>query len=341
MILLITDKQDVHPNPVISKLSENRYPIFRLNTDALLTDYEFSWTVNNGSFDFFIKNKWTQLTCWGHEINAVWERRPSPPCEMIISTDNKNIEKFVIDEARGFIFDLRHFLGDRYSLGHPLFDCHSDSKMWQLRVAAELGMLTPDTVIANRKKDFVHFADKHESLLVKPINSDSIHDIEANEEKFFYSRKITNSELISANDESYSQTVCCLQEYVQKKYELRITVVHDYIFPCKIDSQVQREEEGKIDWRQGYDFGLKHEITEIPDYVKEFCLSYLRRMHINFGCFDFILTPDDRYVFLECNSNGQWLWIETETGLPISKAIADVLMSADQGLISYNNSSCY
>lgn len=147
---------------------------------------------------------------------------------MMISTDNKNIEKFVIDEARGFIFDLRHFLGDRYSLGHPLFDCHSDSKMWQLRVAAELGMLTPDTVIANRKKDFVHFADKHESLLVKPINSDSIHDIEANEEKFFYSRKITNSELISASDESYSQTVCCLQEYVQKKYELRITVVHDY-----------------------------------------------------------------------------------------------------------------
>lgn len=38
MILLITDKQDVHPNPVIGKLSENRYPIFRLNTDALLTD---------------------------------------------------------------------------------------------------------------------------------------------------------------------------------------------------------------------------------------------------------------------------------------------------------------
>jgi len=31
------------------------------------------------------------------------------------------------------------------------------------------------------------------------------------------------------------------------------------------------------------------------------------------------------YYFLECNPNGQWLWIEEDIGLPISKAIADYL----------------
>jgi glutathione synthase/RimK-type ligase-like ATP-grasp enzyme len=52
------------------------------------------------------------------------------------------------------------------------------------------------------------------------------------------------------------------------------------------------------------------------------CLSFMQRMGLNFGCFDFIVTPDNRYVFLECNPNGQWLWIEQETGMKISEAIA-------------------
>jgi hypothetical protein len=32
-------------------------------------------------------------------------------------------------------------------------------------------------------------------------------------------------------------------------------------------------------------------------------------------------------VFLEINPNGQYLWIEQMTGLPISEAICDLLMS--------------
>ena len=55
-------------------------------------------------------------------------------------------------------------------------------------------------------------------------------------------------------------------------------------------------------------------------------LRYLKRMHLNFGCFDFIVTPDGEYVFLECNPNGQWLWIEEEPGMKISEAIAEALI---------------
>jgi glutathione synthase/RimK-type ligase-like ATP-grasp enzyme len=46
---------------------------------------------------------------------------------------------------------------------------------------------------------------------------------------------------------------------------------------------------------------------------------------LNFGCFDFIVTSNNDYIFLECNPNGQWLWIELETGYEISKIIAENL----------------
>ena len=48
-------------------------------------------------------------------------------------------------------------------------------------------------------------------------------------------------------------------------------------------------------------------------------------MGLNFGAFDFIVTPDNKYIFLECNPNGQWLWIELLTGQKISEKIANAL----------------
>ena len=42
-----------------------------------------------------------------------------------------------------------------------------------------------------------------------------------------------------------------------------------------------------------------------------------------------ILTLDGRYVFLEINPNGQYLWIEEMTSMPISAAICDFLVKGN------------
>lgn len=118
-----------------------------------------------------------------------------------------------------------------------------------------------------------------------------------------------------------------VQEYIEKAFELRVTVVGEEVFACKIDSQAQQEETGRIDWRQGYEHGLRQEAYALPDSVSSQCVAFLRRMGLNFGCFDFIVTPSGEYVFLECNPNGQWLWIELTVGLKISEAIADFLQT--------------
>lgn len=36
----------------------------------------------------------------------------------------------------------------------------------------------------------------------------------------------------------------------------------------------------------------------------------MNELGIVFGCFDFIVTDDNQYVFLEVNEMGQFLWIE-------------------------------
>ena len=46
-----------------------------------------------------------------------------------------------------------------------------------------------------------------------------------------------------------------------------------------------------------------------------------------FGAFDFIVTPELKWIFLEINPNGQWLWLEQSLKLDISQKIVEYLIS--------------
>ncbi|GHV66141.1 hypothetical protein FACS1894199_08950 [Bacteroidia bacterium] len=329
MILIITNKEDAHPTPVIEYLSGKQFsfassPIFRLNTEALLTDYQFNWGCNDAGIDFYIKNVETGLELRGHEVTAVWERRPEVPTQLLV--DNlPEINKHNLEEGRGFLSFLCYYLKDVFSIGSVVYDRVSASKMLQLKVAKELGMKVPATCFSNRKADVLAFAQDFEYVLLKPISNGNIW-LGKEYEYVFYAQKVKSSALDTHPEEMFSQTVSFVQNYIEKQYELRITVVNNEVFACKIDSQLLDDDKGKIDWRQGYNHGLKHEPIDLPENITHFCRRYLEKMNLHFGCFDMIVTPNNEYVFLECNPNGQWLWIELETGMKISVAIANALI---------------
>ena len=321
MILIFTNKADAHPTEVIKYLNSWGVPVFRFNTEALLSDYEFRWWCNNDECDFYIKNIKNKLELYGHEITAIWDRRPFEPEELPVKNDDENINTFILQEAMGFLRFVRFYLRNIYSIGSIVGDRPASSKMLQLAIARELGVKIPETVIANTKNAFKDLLCKYKDISIKSIEADGFFT-DHGTEYVFYSRKAMSSDILAQPVESFSRTACFLQNYVDKKYELRITVCNRDVIACKIDSQCLDDDKGKIDWRQGYDYGLKQEIIDIPEKIKEFCISFLKELHLNFGCFDFIVTPEEEYVFLECNPNGQWLWIELATGYDISKIIA-------------------
>lgn len=321
MILIFTNKEDAHPTNVIKYLKEWGTSFFRLNTECLLTDYKFSWWCNENGSDFYIKNIKTNLELWGHDITAIWERRPQNPEFLPVEHNEQSINRHLLGEGEEFLSFLRFYLRGIYSIGSIVEDRPAGSKMLQLSVAQQLGMKIPSTVMGNYKDSFVELCDTYQNISLKQLSDFSI-IVDDEKEYVFYSQKALSADVMAQPEGAFSQSVCFLQNYVEKKYELRITVCNEDVIACKIDSQILDEDKGKIDWRQGYDFGLKQEIVEIPEKVKTFCQNFLKKMNLNFGCFDFIVTPNDDYVFLECNPNGQWLWIELQTSFDISKIIA-------------------
>jgi glutathione synthase/RimK-type ligase-like ATP-grasp enzyme len=184
-----------------------------------------------------------------------------------------------------------------------------------------LGFKTPFTIVSNCEDWTKYLRKGTEYFTVKSIAAYHWFDEDESE----YSLKSSKVHVKQLLEHSHDFTICptLIQEYIDKKYEWRITVVQDKIFSCRLNSQIV--EGAKDDWRMVEVSEIPHEIIEIDDNLKSLIFRYLREFNLQFGAFDFIETDAGEFVFLECNPNGQWLWIELITKAKISLAIADYL----------------
>jgi glutathione synthase/RimK-type ligase-like ATP-grasp enzyme len=176
-------------------------------------------------------------------------------------------------------------------------------------------------------------------VIYKPVSSSTL-----NLRRYKYEQPISFLRAYTTLLENYSRSdfddvshsPCIFQRYIDKRFELRITVVADQLFAAKIDSQAN--EEAKHDWRRAIHSG-EYSPYELPNEIAEKCLRLVKEFGLQFGAIDMIVTPADEYVFLEVNPNGQYGWIETRTGLRISEAIARALVRGDNQVQSARSSA--
>lgn len=95
------------------------------------------------------------------------------------------------------------------------------------------------------------------------------------------------------------------QKKVKKNFEVRVTFFGEEYIAVKIHNSEE------LDWRiLSCSSKLKLSPITLPDDIEKKCISLMEKLGIYFGCFDFIVTPDDDFIFLEVNEMGQFLWIE-------------------------------
>lgn len=325
VILIITSVDDGHANAVIKHLNKSGANFLRINTDELLDGVSsITWQEKNNHYYFHYFNGHLDLSfdC----VKSIYYRRPTKPTLTNFSTSHQS--EVFIDESWSGLHSILFSMPEARWFGHPHIDKINSSKLKQKRIADVLKrgsykIKTPDTILSNNPEELSVFCSKHSFILIKPIESRGT--IEEDQWIPFFSEKIASSAFIESLTESSIPKLnyCFLQEYIEKKQEWRITVVDNQIFGCVILSQ--SDERTLTDWRRvGYE-EINHLAADPPEFIREFCILFLEKMGIHFGAFDFIETPSNVFYFLECNVNGQWLWIEECTGQHISKAIADAL----------------
>ncbi len=295
-ILIISHSEDITASYIEKKFNEKAV-FYRLNVNKL-NDYDIKIT-QEGTLISLVGEKF-KLS----EINSIYYRKPRLPDFSEYSTAyHKLMEKDIISFIVGIVDSFKG-----RCLTHPSILRRTENKVFQLSVAKEVGFKLPLSLITNSEIEAENFNENMISI-IKPLslgkffNGENVHIIQTN--LVDKSKGISNLEL----SPSY------FQEYIEKDYELRVTVVAGEFFVSKIIS------ENKVDWRTE---GTKFKKGNLPTSIQNKCLLMMKKLELNFGAFDFIVR-NNQYYFLEVNPNGQWLWLEEEVGLNISQAIFDYL----------------
>jgi len=321
-ILIITNAKDGTADIVIKHLKEIGENFVRFNTET--------FPLSNTLTISCVKSDSTYIQLNGENYSpasfkSVWYRRPEKP-DFAGSALERQHKEFIEKESSAFLWSFYTLLSQSFWVNPPLYGHRllEHNKLFQMRDAASVGLYVPDSIVTNSFDNLLHFCEDHENVMaIKTLGQHFIVDEKNPEETYLiYTNRVERDFLIQHQNDIAVAPVFA-QEYVPKKIELRITVVGDMFFTCAIDSQASKLTQH--DWRR-YDFDhVKHKSYELPEEVKQKLRFLMQRWHLNFGAIDMILTPDGKYVFLEINPSGQWIWIERLTGMPISQTVAKLL----------------
>ncbi len=314
-VLILAQNHDPHAVAVIDKLRQRNCPFFLFNRHD--DRYRLSYSVIGGKAKFVLRSP-DQQQALSAPIGAIWWRvKPTRPVEFA-GPDTTSSEAFQWAEWRHFLNSLYLLLDHCAWINNPHSQQRASFKPFNLTMAYKHELDVPDTVFSNDCEIARLDLSNHKDLIYKSLSGHLIHP-----DKFVYTTQLSNATL-TANELAIAAAPCIFQPEITKLYELRVTIVGERVFVVKIDSQKSRY--GKLDWRIEQDDRLL-EKSELSTTT----LIRLQALHAALGLdcatYDFIVTPEGREVFLECNPAGQWLWLDEALSLGITDAFCDLLIS--------------
>ena len=319
-VLIITHSDD---NECVARVTEAiaskgghtiRFDTDRYPTDVRLTAYyggpgdeRLTLTNEEGEFDL-------------REVKAVWHRRISFGAQLPAKLD-KQLRHASLGEAsaaaHGMLASLKAFRMD-----HLHHIRNAENKQLQLQVAREIGLDTPRTLTTNDPTAARAFAKSCEDgIVTKMLSSFAI--FEEGKELVVFTNPVKPEDLEDLS--GLSLCPATFQESLPKSLEIRATVVGHRVMSAAIDSQASAR--ATHDWRRdGVRLLRDWRPYQLPLGTEEKILRLMDYFSLNYGAIDIILTPDEKHVFLELNPCGEFFWLERAPGLPISEAIADLLL---------------
>lgn len=252
------------------------------------------------------------------DVGSVWYRRPEPHAVLAgLSAEEK---EFAIAESGSALYGAWRIL-DALWVNHPDRNRIAESKALQLATAQRLGFIIPNTLFTNDPARLARFYDETGGRLIYKAMTQTILGQESR--SFVYTSRVTREHLTQAH--LLANGPGLFQQQIAKACDLRITVIGDRVFPLEIHASA--EDRANLDWRRLDVEKLKHRPHGLPKDIEKLCLQMTSELGLQYGAIDMVLTPDSEYVFLEINPSGQYGWIEDLTDMPLTEALAELLIA--------------
>ena len=318
IVLLITHSGDFYTvDKVIEALSKLGAQPFRLDTDKfpLLVQIESHLT----NFQSIHRLKYGDRYISSEQVQSVWMRRIWQPQ---MSEDlAPQFQTACAREATAALNSFWDSLREVFWIDDLQRILAAENKLHQLRVAKEVGLVIPPTLVTNNPQQvrefFYDVGGKMVAKLLTPLSYSM-----KGSSFFFYTSEVKEEDLLEIETLRHSPMI--FQEQIPKLRELRVVYVDGSLFVGALDASSYAA--STVDWRRASPVACQWQTHELPTSVTSPLKAFMARFGLVFGAFDFIETPSGEYIFLEVNPTGEWGMLERDLDYPISMAIAKALL---------------
>lgn len=310
MILVLTNKLDVSADFVVREMQRRGQRYIRINTEDLA---ERACSCSLPQFTLQIDDA-SKGRVDISELKVVWYRRPGKPFEEVPAEQRPApaIQRFVAEQWATWLEALELAPNCQW-VNSPEAGSRFENKIRQLRLAEEVGLSIPRTLVSNDPVAIRAFAAQGGSVVAKALFSPLLEGEQ--EDQFIFAEKLAERDL--SDDAGLTSCPTIFQEAIAPKTDYRVTVVGWRLFAVRVLCPVG----GSIDWRVHKE-SVTFEAVPLPQEVEAKCVEYVQRAGLVFGAID-LLERDGKWFFLEINPSGEWGWLQQPVGLPIAEALCD------------------
>lgn len=311
MVLIISPETDTHALCVQKKIRA-------LGGDAEVIDLSLfgqkqllSNSINKDAVEkILIKGG---KTLYLNEVETVWYRRPKEvniPYQVL----DKEDRKFAQAEWHSTLIGA--FSGLKARFVSPFYRQLEATKPLQLEKALACGLRIPDTIITNNPRQVEEFVSRHKGKVIhKTLNPYP--------SQFMDTQRWTSA-LQNLLDTALPIAPTIFQEEITGTVDFRVTAIGEQLFAAQIESKTSHS---AIDSRLDLDVPISP--VKLPASLELKLLRLMRELGLLFGTIDLKLSKDNEFIFFEVNPQGQFLYIEILTGLPLTLEMARFLSEVD------------
>ncbi|MFD0701896.1 grasp-with-spasm system ATP-grasp peptide maturase [Myroides pelagicus] len=339
MILILGREDDLSTTNVCEWLYHYNAKFFVLNTDDDHSKIKIDY-FNFLEKKFLIRKKGIEYNLF--DVNVVWNRRhgldPKKFTNTYVTLDsqffpeekNKFHYHHTLEETRTLFEFIHHFIESNVNYKLGSFFANDVNKLVVLQSALAFGLKIPDSYILSTKKDLIEKINllSPKRLITKPLTQ-GVYNAGL-DGKYQYYNYVNAVEIDFVNEVEEVFFPSLFQEEIEKQLELRIFFLEDDYYSMAIFSQ--ENETSKQDFRQNeyWNEPLRCVPFDLPHEIVEKLKSLMKKLKLNTGSIDMILTPEFEYVFLEVNPCGQFIMTSEPCNYNLEQKVALKLLHYDK-----------
>jgi hypothetical protein len=310
-IAIFSQHNDFHGR-VIHAALERRSDVSAhyISTDAMLNGGHLTWRNDEPSNAVIGDHNGRPVDI--DSLQVIWWRRINQP-QLAIDILPDEVSRDLVDhEWRAALMGT---VTDRFRgtwVNDPLRDTLAGNKIFQLKAATSAGFRTPRTLVSQQPDVIREFCRELNGEVVIKKLLGTVH------------RPMATVKLCSGDlddDEAVRLCPSIYQELVVTRRHLRVCCFGDVVSAVLITTDV-------LDWRR--DLSVPFQPFEIDHDTKLKLSALIQSLGLRMGIMDMMIDEADNLVWLELNTQGQFLFSEGKSGIDLTNMFADFLIQESQ-----------